>query len=241
MPNSEYTSSSLSSQSDYPGTSNSQAEFSGRTDYEGPLNDYTGSATQQYTVGSSYRGSSLENYPGSQEATSVRGLVAANQGSSTTSGFVGSPSYPDTSSNRGAYTGNGFKALDVSGFRGYHPGSITREFVGSGKHRGQVASVSSKYPVFESSSSDGYSGNEVEYMPSYSSPHAYSTGNYKRESYNTGGGAPHGGYSTSSGFNFLPATIKGSYSVTGIKGHSAAYPGGPRETGRFFWILIFGL
>ena len=228
LPNSDYSSSLSSSQSDYPGTSNSQpAEFSGKTDYEGSLNDYTGSGTQQaltntaYTIGSSYRGSSLENYPASQEATNVRGFVQA----SNQAGFVASPSYPDTTSNRGVYTGSGFKALDVSGYRGYHPSSGTREFIGSGKHRGQVTSVSSKYPIYESSSS---SGNEVEYTPSYSSSspqHVYSAGNYKRESYNSGGGAPQGGYSPGL-FNFLPSgSIKGPYSTTGSKGHSSAFSG----------------
>ena len=118
--------------------------------------------------------------------------------------------------------------MDVSGLRGYHPGSVSKEFFGNGKYRGHVATVSSKYPVYESSSSDGYSGNEVEYMPSYSSPHAYSTGNYKRESFNSGGGA-HGGLSTSSGFNYLPGSLKGSFSLAGIK--SSAYSGGPREAG----------
>lgn len=226
LSNSDYTS-SLSSQADYTGSSNSQSGFSGRTDYESsaPVSDYTGSATQQFTVGTSYRGSSIDsNYPSSQDTSSIRGFVS--QGSSpTSSGFIASPTYNPDTSNRAVYTGSGFKALDTTGFRGYYPTTGTREFVSSGKHRGQV--FSSKYPIYENAPSDGFSGNEVDYASN--SPHAYSTGNYKRESFNSGGSPLHSGFSAS-GLNYLSGSLKSAYPFAGLKPQSVVYPG-PRESG----------
>ncbi|XP_043484197.1 uncharacterized serine-rich protein C215.13-like [Leptopilina heterotoma] len=244
LSNSDYTS-SLVSQSDYTGNSNSQSGFSGRTDYESsaPVSDYTGSATQQFTVGTSYRGSSLDNYPSSQDTSSLRGFVgqsssspssssSSSSSSSANSGFVSSPTYSaDSTSNRQIYTGSGFKALDTSGYRNYYPTSGTREFLTSatGKHRGQV--ISGKYPVYENyPSQDAYTGNEIDY--SQSSPHVYSVGNYKRDNYNSPVSPLHSGFSAAN-LNYLSSNggVKSAYPFAGLKPQSMLYSGAQKSSG----------
>lgn len=244
LSNSDYTS-SLVSQSDYSGSGNSQSGFSGRTDYESsaPVSDYSGAATQQFTVGTSYRGSSIDNYPSSQDTSSLRGFVgqssssspssssSLSSSSSANSGFVSSPAYSaDSTSNRQIYTGSGFKALDTSGYRNYYPTSGTREFLSSaGKHRGQV--ISGKYPIYENypSQDAGYTGNEIDYAQS--SPH-YSIGNYKRDNYNSPVSPLHSGFSAAN-LNYLSsnAGVKSAYPFAGLKPQSMLYSGAQKSSG----------